>query len=112
MPASISASIAAATLIRQLQHRHGTLLFHLSCGCCDGTAPICLKQDDFRLGSRDVLLGQVAGVPFYSGDSQAKLLSDAELLIDVVEGESDSFSIEAGDGVRFILRTLTTKKSI
>jgi len=57
------------------------------------------------------LLGHVEGVPFYTGDTQAKLLTNAELLIDVVEGESDSFSIEAGDGVRFILRTLTASRN-
>jgi uncharacterized protein (DUF779 family) len=81
-------------------------MFHLSGGCCDGTSPICLKQGEFPLGDLDVLLGELEGAPFYTGVSQAALLGDAELQIDVVEGMSDSFSIEAGDGLRFIARTL------
>jgi hypothetical protein len=85
-------------------------MFHLSSGCCDGTAPICLRQGEFRLGSCDVLLGEVEGAPFYTGATQANLLANAELLLDVLEGESDSFSIEAGDGVRFILRTLNSAR--
>jgi uncharacterized protein (DUF779 family) len=31
-------------------------------------------------------------------------MANAEFLLDVVESESDSFSIEAGDGLRFIAR--------
>jgi uncharacterized protein (DUF779 family) len=81
-------------------------MFHLSGGCCDGTAPICLKQGEFPLGSLDVLLGEVEGAPFYTGVAQAALFAEDELLLDVVKGESDSFSIEAGDGLRFIARTL------
>jgi len=111
VPTHVTVSVTAATLLRKLQQRHGPLLFHLSCGCCDGTAPLCFRQNEFRLGSRDVKLGEVEGVPFYTGDDQAKLLTDAELLIDAVESESDSFSIEAADGVRFVLRTLSTHNS-
>ena len=110
LPAHVAASVVAATLIRRLQRRHGPLLFHLSSGCCDGTAPICLRQGEFHLGSCDVLLGEVEGAPFYTGAAQANLLANAELLLDVVESESDSFSIEAGDGVRFIVRTLNSAR--
>ncbi len=68
---------------------------------------MCMRQSDFRLTSSDVLLGEVKGVPFYLGASQAKVLTDTELLLDVVEGDMDSFSLEAGDGSRFIARTLS-----
>jgi uncharacterized protein (DUF779 family) len=71
-----TASKAAARLTRQLRELHGPLLFHLSCGCCDGTVPICLKQSDFRVGSSDVLLGEVEGVPFYTGGTHARWLAD------------------------------------
>jgi uncharacterized protein (DUF779 family) len=98
-------------LIRQLRRRLGPLLFHLSSGCCEGTAPLCLRQDEFHLGSHDVLLGEIDGAPVYTSESQATLLTNAELLIDVMESESDSFSVEAGEGVRFTLITLTPKSS-
>ncbi len=106
MPAHIATSESAAALIRQLQELHGPLMFHLSGGCCDGTAPICLKQGEFPLGPLDVLLGDAEGAPFYTGVAQAELFAHDDLLLDVVKGESDSFSIEAGDGQRFIARTL------
>jgi uncharacterized protein (DUF779 family) len=44
------------------------------------------------------------GAPFYTDAAQAALLDNADLLLDVVESESDSFSVEAGDGLRFIVR--------
>lgn len=106
MPAHVAITAAAEALVRRLQKLHGPLVFHLSRGCCDGTAPICLRQGELRSGARDVLLGEVAGAPFYTDAAQAALLANAELLLDVVKSESDSFSIEAAQGRRFILRTL------
>jgi uncharacterized protein (DUF779 family) len=39
-------------------------MFHQSGGCCDGSAPMCFNQEQFRLGANDVLLGEIAGCPF------------------------------------------------
>lgn len=109
VPPHVAASAEAVNLLRQLRQRLGPLLFHLSSGCCEGTSPLCLKQDEFHIGSRDVLLGDIDGAPIYTSEAQAKVLNNAELLIDVAEGDSDSFSVEAVDGVRFTLSTLATK---
>jgi len=109
LPAHVAASSAAAALLRRLRQRHGPLLFHLSSGCCDGTAPMCLRQSDFHPGASDVLLGSLEGVPFYTSSWQAQLLGDVSLLIDVVESQSDSFSLEAAEGIRFIARTVETR---
>ena len=53
----------AAELLRTLQQRHGTLMFHQSGGCCDGSSPMCYPDGDFIVGDRDVLLAvlDVAG---------------------------------------------------
>jgi uncharacterized protein (DUF779 family) len=97
----------AAALIKNLKERHGPLMFHLSGGCCDGSAPLCFKEGEFRLGSHDVLMGVVAEeTPFYTGSAQAEYLAHVQLVLDVVESESDSFSLEASEGVRFISRTV------
>jgi uncharacterized protein (DUF779 family) len=104
LPAHLTISRAAAALIRRLREFHGPLVFHLSSGCCDGTAPLCLRQGELHRGSRDVLLGEVVGAPFYIDAAQAALLANADLLLDVVKSESDSYSVEAGDGMRFIVR--------
>ena len=106
MPGGVVITSEAAVLLRHLQAKHGPLLFHQSGGCCDGSVPLCLKRDDFQVGSRDVLFGTVEDTPFYLGAAQYELLRDTQLILDVVEGENDSFSLEAGEGLRFITRNV------
>jgi uncharacterized protein (DUF779 family) len=57
----------ASALIGRLVEQHGPLLFHQSGGCCDGSSPMCYPRDDFRVGDREVYLGEVEGTPFYMG---------------------------------------------
>lgn len=96
---------AAAALTRRLRQQHGPLLFHLSGGCCEGSAPMCLRRSGFRVGARDVLLGVIEGCPFYVGAAQFPYWAHSQLTIDVVEDGGDSFSLEAADGVRFVTRS-------
>ncbi len=92
---------AAAALVRTLKAAQGPLIFHLSGGCCEGSAPMCLRQSDFRPGGQDVLLGEIEGYPFYVGAAQSKYWARYQIVVDVTEGGGDSFSIEAAEGVRF-----------
>jgi hypothetical protein len=101
----VLATGAAAGLVRQLRDRHGPLLFHQSGGCCEGSAPMCLRRDGFRVGAQDVLLGVIEGCPFYVGAAQFPYWAASELTLDVVPDGGDSFSLEAADGVRFITRS-------
>jgi len=96
---------AAEAVLRQLDAEHGPLLFHQSGGCCDGSAPMCYPQDDFKVGQRDVHLGDVAGTPVYIGGDQFELWQHTQLLIDVVPGRGGGFSLEAPLGVRFLTRS-------
>ncbi len=105
MPQRVVASPAALALIRELKKKYGPLVFHQSGGCCEGTAPMCFRQADFRVGSRDVLLGSIEGCPFYVGAEQFDYLAFCQLTIDVVTGGGDSFSLEAADGARFATRS-------
>jgi uncharacterized protein (DUF779 family) len=41
------------------------LMLFQSGGCCDGSSPLCLHEGELLLGPGDLLLGEVAGVPFY-----------------------------------------------
>ncbi len=95
----------ATTVLRQLAAQHGPLLFHQSGGCCDGSAPMCYPRNEFRIGSRDVLLGEIDGTPFYIGADQYELWRHTQLLIDVVPGRGSGFSVEAPLGVRFLTRS-------
>ena len=105
MPSRVCVTAAAATLLRGLQRQHGPLLLHLSGGCCEGSAPMCLRRSGFRIGARDVLLGVVEDVPFYVGAAQFPYWASCELTLDVTERGGDSFSLEAVDGVRFLVRS-------
>lgn len=92
----------AAEVIDQLRAKHGELLFHQSGGCCDGSAPMCLKTSDFRIGSRDVFLGVINGCEFYVAPDQFKYLRNMHITVDVTEGRGASFSLEIPLGLRFM----------
>lgn len=101
----VIATPAAVALIERLRERHGELLFHQSGGCCDGSSPMCYPTDDFIVGDRDVLLGTIAGASFYMSPSQYEYWKHTQLIIDVVEGRGGMFSLENGEGVRFLTRS-------
>ncbi len=101
----VVATEAAVRLIRKLRDEHGPLMFHQSGGCCDGSAPMCFAQGEFRIGARDVLLGEVDGTPFYIGGDQYELWKHTRLTLDVVPGRGAGFSLEAPEGMRFIIRS-------
>ncbi len=101
----VAVTKAAAELVRELSREAGPLLFHQSGGCCDGSAPMCFPRGEFRIGSRDVLLGAIEGHPFYMGAEQFEYWKHTLLTIDVVPGRGSGFSLEAPKGVRFIVRS-------
>ena len=95
----------AVALVAALEASHGPLIFHLSGGCCEGSAPMCFSQSTFRVGAHDILLGTVDNCPFYVGAAQFPYWEYCELTVDVTTGGGDSFSLEAADGVRFVVRS-------
>ena len=95
----------ARQLIDSLRKEHGELMFHQSGGCCDGSSPMCYPKGEFRVGGRDVLLGQIAGCAFYMGADQFEYWKHTQLTIDVVPGRGGGFSLEAPRGVRFLVRS-------
>ena len=104
-PPRVAMTEAAAKVLRRLTTEHGPLLFHQSGGCCDGSAPMCYPRGEFRIGERDVLLGELEGTPFYIGGRQFEAWRHTQLLIDVVPGCGSGFSLEAPLGVRFLTRS-------
>ena len=102
---------AAADLLRRLHDTHGPLMFHQSGGCCDGSAPMCYPEGEFRTGGADVLLAELdvegVGEPvrFWMSRSQFEVWSHTRLIVDVVEGRGSGFSLEAPEGVRFLTRS-------
>ena len=101
----VAATPAAIELIERLRERYGDLMFHQSGGCCDGSSPMCYPLGDFMLGSNDVKLGEIGGAPFYMSASQFAYWQHTMLVIDVVPGRGGMFSLENGEGVRFLTRS-------
>jgi uncharacterized protein (DUF779 family) len=101
----VIATPAAVALIERLRAKHGPLLFHQSGGCCDGSSPMCYPVGEFLVGDRDVRLGEIAGAGFYISAPQFEYWKHTQLVIDVVEGQGGMFSLENGEGVRFLTRS-------
>jgi uncharacterized protein (DUF779 family) len=111
MATRVDVTPAAAAMMRQLRDQHGPLMFHQSGGCCDGSSPMCYLEGEFRTGQSDVLLQslEVDGVPepitFWMSSSQFQLWKHTHLTVDVVPGRGSGFSLEAPEGVRFLIRS-------
>ncbi|MBS7786230.1 DUF779 domain-containing protein [Flavobacterium sp. CYK-55] len=101
----VTVTVAAAQIIQQLQDRYGDLMFHQSGGCCDGSQPMCFEKGDFKVGSSDVCLGEIAHCEFWMSRDQFEYWKHTQLTIDVVPGRGSSFSLEIPLGVRFLTQS-------
>ncbi|WP_328448686.1 MULTISPECIES: DUF779 domain-containing protein [unclassified Amycolatopsis] len=100
----------AADLLRKLAATHGPVMFHQSGGCCDGSAPMCYPKGEFKTGQTDVRLGDLVvegmeDVPFWMSGPQFAYWKHTHLTVDVVPGRGSGFSLEAPEGVRFLIRS-------
>ncbi len=120
----VAFSDAALAMILQLREQHGPLMFHQSGGCCDGSSPMCYPAGDFITGDSDVLLGVFdlsaegaaaeradAGghdpdrIEFWMSREQFQYWSHTHLTVDIVKGRGSGFSLEAPEGMRFLIRS-------
>lgn len=111
----VELSPAASGLLARLWSEHGPLMFHQSGGCCDGSAPMCYPAGEFATSDADVLLGEldlgpgpdgIARVaPFWMSTEQFAYWRHTYLVVDVVPGRGSGFSVEAPEGVRFLIRS-------
>lgn len=100
----VTATAEALELLSEITADHGPVLFHQSGGCCDGSSPMCYPADDFKVGERDVKLGEVDGVPVYISASQFEAWKHTQLILDVVPGRGGMFSLDNGREQRFLTR--------
>lgn len=100
---------AANEVMKRLVAIHGPLMFHQSGGCCDGSSPMCYPRDEFKVGGADVFLGWIGSdetrTPFYMSAAQFEYWKHTHLTVDVVPGRGSGFSVEAPEGVRFLIRS-------
>jgi len=103
----------AVDLLRKLWDANGPLMFHQSGGCCDGSSPMCYPEGDFITGDSDIRLGvldiSIGGDPqpidFWMSREQFAYWSHTFLTVDVVKGRGSGFSLEAPEGLRFLIRS-------
>jgi uncharacterized protein (DUF779 family) len=110
-PGRVDLTGAAADLLRRLTGRHGPLMFHQSGGCCDGSAPMCYPVGEFLTSAADVHLADLAvdgveePIGFWMSVAQYEYWKHTHLTVDVVPGRGSGFSVEAPEGVRFLIRS-------
>ncbi len=86
-------------------------MFHQSGGCCDGSAPMCYPAGEFRTGGSDVCLedlridGIDEPIEFWMSASQFEYWEHTHLTVDAVPGRGSGFSLEAPEGLRFLIRS-------
>ena len=110
VPERVGITPEAAAMLRQLREQHGELMFHQSGGCCDGSSPMCYPAGDFLTGDVDEHLGDLdlgdgVSVPVWMTKAQYEYWKHTHLTIDVVPGRGAGFSLEAPEGVRFLIRS-------
>ncbi len=111
LPKRIETAPAADELLRKLSAINGPLMFHQSGGCCDGSAPMCYLEGEFRVGAADVLLGEleISGIEkpikVWISLEQFEYWQHTSITIDAVPGRGGGFSLETPEGMRFIIRS-------
>lgn len=110
-PTRVAVTEAATDMLRQLVGRHGPVMFHQSGGCCDGSSPMCFPAGEFQTGDADMHLGDLVvdgiedPIPVWMSRSQFEYWKHTHLTIDLVKGRGAGFSLEAPEGVRFLIRS-------
>ncbi len=66
---------------------------------------MCYPEGEFKIGMRDVYLGEIEGTQVYIGEDQFEYWRHTQLVIDVVPGRGSGFSLEAPEGIRFLTRS-------
>lgn len=95
----------ATLLLEKLKTQHGNLVFIHSEGCCEGTSPMCTKQDEFYIGSRDKQIGTVHDIPYYMNESNLSYWEYSKIVIDVTNGTGNSFSLESEYDKSFVIKS-------
>lgn len=95
---------SAIAVMETLKKSHQDLIMVHSEGCCDGTSPICTERNDFYLGSQYEKIGEIVGIPYYMHSVNKEYWKHLKIVIDVLDGMGNSFSLETLENKAFIIR--------
>ncbi|MGU3291313.1 DUF779 domain-containing protein [Williamsia sp. M5A3_1d] len=105
---AVLATGGAVEVLTALTEVHGQLLVHEAGGTCAGSDPMCHPVREFRVGLRDVIVGEIAlpeplpPAQVWVSAERYDLWHDAEIVLGVAAGRGSGFSLEAPDGIRFV----------
>ena len=102
--AHVHGTAAAVQALRDLAAAHGPLMLFISGGCCEGSAPLCVRDGELPTGRGDVLLGEVGGAEVYIVAEKYERWNRPELTIDVSPGAAEGFSLDGLAGIHFVTR--------
>lgn len=92
----------ALEIIRQLEEKHGALMFYQAGGCCEGTQPQCFEKGGFFPRMNDALIGTVSGYEFWIDRDLFEYWKYAHFTLDVLDGFGPGgFSLETPLGKTF-----------
>lgn len=103
----VSATEEAKNVLKSVKEKHGNLVFVHSEGCCDGTFPLCMTEQEFYQGSQMQCMGDIEGVPYYMHTTNETYWKHLQIVIDVMDGMGNSFSLESAENKSFIIRAKT-----
>jgi uncharacterized protein (DUF779 family) len=103
MSARVKATPEALALVERLRDAHGPLVFHQSSASFDGSAVLCLRDDDLPPGPDDAHVGDVGGFPFYVDAGAYRRWGRPLITVDVAPGPAESSSLEGLEGVHFVM---------
>ena len=106
MAAVVQATRAALETISLIEAAHGPLMFFQSAGCCEGNAPLCLKEGELPPGPNDVKIGEVGGAPYFMDADVYDRWGRPRFRLDVSSGATDGFSLEGTEGIHFVSDTV------
>lgn len=101
----VTISEEARAVVEELKSKFGSLMFHQSGGCCDGSQPMCFEKGDFKAGNSDVCLGTIEDCEFWMSKDQFEYWQYTQLNIHISKGRGSSFSLEIPMGLRFLTQS-------
>lgn len=98
------ASEQARQLLAELTVEYGELILYQGGGCCEGSAPLCVKKERYRLRNGDVNIGQISGVPYWIEGAMFDYWKNVQFEIHVQDGiGGNEYSLERLKNKAFVV---------
>lgn len=99
---NINITEKALAVVNQLKKEYQNLIFH-HCICENNNeGPILILKEEMYLDDHEILLGTISGIDYYINIIQYSIWKNTPLMIDIIQGEGSTFSLEYISGIRFI----------